>query len=97
MRKLKLFLFAITALFLFTTFQTKAQDFTVSANPFQDRTFLVTVPSTLLDSTDVIYSNWFTLAGWDYRENYVTHADTAGNRSDTYIWGAWYLPKKRNF
>ena len=84
MKHTKLFIALLMGIFLLS-FPIIAQT-QVELNDFDGKALLINFPSTNLDSTDTVYSDWFTLAGYDSREPYTSVADTGGtnNLATTY-------------
>lgn len=80
MKKMKLFLIVLLSLFALgslnaqTSFTTKTVELTH---------FHAIFPSTLIDSTDTVYSEWFTLAGYDYETDYIGYTDTSTGLAGT--------------
>lgn len=57
----------------------------LTKNDFGGKSLLVQFPSTALDSTTSIYSEWFTLAGWDDVGDYTTVEDTSTGLATTLV------------
>lgn len=80
MKKQKLFLIVLLSLFALvslngqTSFTTKTAELTH---------FHAVFPSTLIDSTATVYSEWFTLAGYDYETDYLAYTDTSTGLAGT--------------
>lgn len=79
MKRMKIFLIPFLLLaqltFAQTAFYSKTADVTH---------FAVVFPNTNIDSLTSIYSEWFTLAGYETTEPYVLQTDTSGALAQTY-------------
>lgn len=80
MKKMKLFLIVLLSIFALGTLnaQTSFTTKTVEITHFH-----AIFPSTLIDSTDTVYSEWFTLAGYDYESDYILQADDSTGLAST--------------
>ncbi len=79
MKRTKIFFVFLIGILL-TAFSVQAQT-QVEMNEFNGSALLIHFPSTNVDSTESIYSDHFTLAGYDARQNYISLADTGGTNN----------------
>ena len=53
-------------------------------NPFGDRSRVIAIANTAVDSTASVYSEWFTLNGWDAQSDRVLQTDDSTALASTY-------------